>query len=175
MAQRMSYVVRVGKPAAAVYQDFTTISYWEDLVSFYRENSVRTEIERFSTDASGTDIAFSHTISAQDLPAIARPVVPGSFTITRQQHFDPLDATAGRAAGHYSADIPRAPVEISGDYVLSDIGPTSDSASQLELRTLCRVKVPIIGGQIEYFVVNGLKTLFSTEGDFTAEWVAGHQ
>ena len=171
----MSYVVQVDKPAAAVYRDFTTIGYWEDLVAFYRENSVRTEIQRFSTGVSGTDIAFSHTISAQDLPAIARPVVPGSFTITRQQHFDPIDETGARAAGHYTADIPRAPVEISGRYVLSDVGPASDGASQLELQTLCRVTVPIIGGQIEAFVVNGLKTLFSTEGDFTTAWVAGHQ
>lgn len=171
MARRMNYVVQVDKPAAAVYRDFTTIGYWEDLVEFYREHSVRTEIERFDTDESGTDIAFRHTISAQDLPAIARPVVPGSFTITRLQHFDPFDAAAGRAAGHYSADVPKAPVEISGDYVLSDAG----DGGRLELQTLCRVKVPIIGGQIEHFVVTGLRTLFSTEGEFTTAWVAGHQ
>ena len=170
MPRRMSYVVAVDKPAAAVYRDFTNIGYWEDLVAFYRENSVRTEIERFSTDASGTDIAFTHIISAQDLPAIARPVVPASFAITRQQHFDPLDEAAGRAAGHYRAEVPVAPVEISGDYVLSDTA----GGSQLELRTLCRAKVPLIGGQIEYLVVNGLRTLFSTEGEFTTEWVAGH-
>lgn len=171
MPRRMSYVVRVDKPAAAVYRDFTTMGYWEDLVEFYRENSLHTEITRFSTGASGTDIAFTHTISAHDLPAIARPVVPDSFTITRQQHFDPLDERAGRAAGHYSADVPVAPVEISGGYVLSDTA----GGSQLELQTLCRVKVPIIGGQIEHLVVNGLRTMFSTEGEFTTAWVAGHQ
>lgn len=171
MARKMSTVVQVEKSAADVYRDFTTIGYWEDLVEFYRDNSVHTEIARFSTDASGTDIAFTHTVSARDLPSIARPVVPSSFTITRLQHFDPLDEAAGRAVGHYSADIPRAPVEISGDYVLSD---TRDG-SRLELQTLCRVKVPIIGGQIEHFVVNGLRTLFSTEGEFTTTWVAGHQ
>ena len=170
MSRRMSYVVRVDKPSAVVYQDFTTIGYWEDLVEFYREHSLDTEITRFSTDTSGTDIAFTHTVSAHDLPAIARPVVPGSFTITRRQHFDPLDTDARRAVGHYMAVVPRAPVEISGDYVLSD---TADG-SQLELRTLCRAKVPLIGGQIEYLVVNGLRTLFSTEGEFTTEWVAGH-
>ncbi len=171
MSRRMSYVVGVDKPVAAVYQDFTTIKYWEDLVEFYRAHSLRTEIARFDTDASGTDIAFTHTISAQDLPPIARPVVPGSFTITRHQHFDPLDPTGNRAVGHYSAAIPKAPVEISGEYVLSDTA----SGSQLELQTLCRVKVPIIGGQIEHWIVNGLQTMFSTEGEFTTDWVAGHQ
>lgn len=171
MSRRMSYVVRVDKPAVAAYQDFTTIGYWEDLVAFYRENSLQTEIIRFSTDAAGTDIAFTHTISAQDLPSIARPVVPGSFTITRYQHFDPLDPVAGRAAGHYSAAVPKVPVEISGEYVLSD---TVDG-SQLELETLCRAKVPIIGGQIEHWILDGLQTMFRTEGEFTTDWVAGHQ
>lgn len=166
----MSYTVEVAKPVAVVYRDFTTIGYWEDLVEFYREHSVHTEIERFSTDASGTDIAFTHTVSAHDLPAIARPVVPVSFTITRRQHFDPLESGAARVAGDYSALVPRAPVEISGDYVLSD----TESGSRLELQTLCRVKVPIIGGQLEHFLVNGLRTLFSTEGEFTADWMAGH-
>ncbi len=171
MPRRMSYVVRVDKPTAAVYQDFTTIGYWEDLVDFYREHSVTTEITRFSTGAGGTDISFTHTLSAQDLPPVARTVVPSSFAVTRHQHFAPLDRVANRAAGHYSALVPVAPVEISGEYVLSDTA----SGSQLELQTLCRVKVPIIGGQIEQLVLNGLRTLFSTEGEFTTEWVAGHQ
>ena len=171
MSRRMSYVVQVDKPATAVYQDFTTIGYWEDLVEFYRENSLATEITRFSTDAGGTDISFTHTLSAHDLPQIARPVVPSRFTVTRRQHFAPLDHAVGRAAGHYSAVVPVAPVEISGEYVLSDTA----RGSQLELQTVCRVKVPIIGGQIEQLVLNGLRTLFSTEGEFTTEWVAGHQ
>ena len=170
MSRRMTYVVRVDKPAAAVYQDFTTIGYWEDLVMFYRENSLDTEISRFSSDATGTDIAFTHNFSAQDLPAIARPVVPGTFIVTRHQHFDPLDPTGSRATGHYSADVPKVPVEIDGEYVLSETA----SGSQLELQTRCRVKAPIIGGQIEQWVLSGLRTMFSTEGEFTTDWVARH-
>lgn len=171
MSRRMSYVVRIDKPAPAVYQDFTTINYWEDLAEFYRDHSLETEIIRFDTDATGTDIAFTHTVSAQDLPAVARPVVQGRFTVTRHQHFDPLDHAGACAAGHYSAVIPKTPVEISGEYVLSD----TVTGSQLELQTVCRVKVPIIGGQIEQWTLDGLRTLFATEGEFTAEWLAGHQ
>ena len=42
----------------------------------------------------------------------------------------------------------------------------------MRIETLCSVKVPIIGGQIEKLIVNGLSTLFTNEGEFTAEWVA---
>lgn len=171
MSRRMSYVVRVDKPATAVYEDFTTIGYWEDLAEFYREHSLETEIIRFDSDAAGTDIAFTHTVSAQDLPAVVRPMVKGLFTVTRHQHFDPLDPVAARAAGHYSAVVPKTPVEISGAYVLSD----ATVGSQLELQTMCRVKVPIIGGQIEQWALDGLRTLFDTESEFTADWVARHQ
>ena len=44
----------------------------------------------------------------------------------------------------------------------------------MRLESTCRARVPIIGGQIEKLVMGGLKMLFAEEGQFTAEWVAGH-
>ena len=43
------------------------------------------------------------------------------------------------------------------------------------METVCRARVPIIGGQIEQLLMNGLQTLFSREGEFTADWVARHR
>ena len=170
MTKRMAFDIEVGVPAVVMYEDFTTIKYWEDLVGFYRENKTRTEIAHFSSDDTGTDISFAHILSADDLPAIARPVVPGTFTITREQHFEPFDAAANQATGRYRAQIP-APVDVTGEYVLADTG----QGSRMRLETACRVRVPIIGGQIEGLLVTGLKTLFSREGEFTADWVAAHR
>lgn len=167
MARRMDYAVSVEVPAAAAYRDFTTIDYWADLVEEYRRNGARTEINHFSSDDAGTDVSFAHILSAQDLPPVARKVVPGTFVVTREQHFGPFEAAANRAAGHYTARVPVAPVEITGRYILSD-NPTG---CQLRLETSCRVKVPLIGGQIEQFILNGMKTLFAREGEFTEAWI----
>jgi hypothetical protein len=117
-----------------------------------------------------------------DMPARATPVtscdrrcgracvvVPGRFVITREQHFEPFHEAANEARGRYSAQIP-APVDVTGDYVLAD----TERGSRMRMETVCKARVPIIGGQIEQLLMSGLKTLFSKEGEFTADWVARH-
>ncbi len=171
MARRMAYTVEVGVPTELLYRNLTSIDYWEALVEAYRENSARTEIAHFSTGPGGTDVVFAHIFSAQDLPPIARPIVPGTFVVTREQHFDPFDEIVGRADGHYRAQVPGTPVDIDGTYVLCDAG----DGSQMQIDTRCAVRVPIIGGQIETLLVNGLKTLFANEGEHTSDWITSHR
>lgn len=170
MTKRMAFDVDVAVPAAVMYRDFTTVRYWEDLVLRYREESTRTEIAHFSTDHTGTRVSFAHILTAADLPAIARPVLPGTFVVTREQHFDPFDDDAGVATGRYTATVPHVPVEIRGDYTLSDTA----TGSRMRLESQCTARVPLIGGQIEALVIGGLKGLFANEGEFTANWIAAH-
>lgn len=167
----MVYTVDVDVPAAEMYRNFTGIGYWEDLVAFYRANAAETEIAHFATGDSGTDVAFSHILSARDLPPIARPVLPGTFVITREQHFDPFDEATNSARGHYRAIVPAVPVQVTGNYMLLDLSPRS----QMRLETVCTARVPLIGGQIEQLLANGLQTLFAKEGEFTADWIGGHR
>jgi len=170
MPRSTVYTVDVDLPVEIVYRHFTTIDYWHDLVAFYQANSTRTEIRHFSSGAGGTDVSFAHILTPQDLPAIARPVVQKTLEVTRTQHFEPFDHAANQAVGHYSATAP-APVEITGTYTLQADG----EGSQMRLETTFSARVPIIGGQIEQLLANGLKGLFAKEGEFTTEWVAGYQ
>lgn len=170
MPRSMVFDIDVAVPAAEMYHQFTTVGYWEGLVAFYRGNGSRTEITRFDSGEAGADIAFAHIMSADDLPAVARPVLPGTFVVTREQHFDPFQPPANLAAGRYRALIP-APVEVTGDYLLSD----TDTGSRMRLETVCRARVPLIGGQIEQLVIAGCKRLFAREGEFTAAWIAGNR
>lgn len=169
MPRRMVYAVDVDVPAARMYEEFTAIDYWQDLVEHYRENSVRTEIAHFATGDGGTDVSFAHLLSADDLPAIARPVISGVFVVTRVQHFEPFCASTNTAAGRYRADI-KAPIEVTGSYLLSD----APGGSQMRMETHCQARVPLIGGQMEQLLLAGLKTLFAREGEFTADWLSAH-
>lgn len=171
MARSMVFDIDVAVPAAEMYRQFTTRDYWEDLVSFYRANGSRTEIAYFASDEAGTAVSFAHIMSAEDLPGIARPVLPGTFVVTREQHFEPFHSVRNEAAGRYHARIP-VPVDVSGDYLLHDTGA---GQSRMRLETVCTARVPLIGGQIEQLVISGLKILFAREGEFTAEWIAGHR
>lgn len=169
MPRRTVFDIDVGVGSDVFYRDFTTIDYWQDLVAHYRSNSFRTEIAHFGSDETGTDVVFTHIMSAEDLPAIARAGVPATFIVRREQHFDPFDHVGRRAAGHFRAEVP-VPVDISGHYVLAD----TDGGSRMRLEARCTVRVPVIGGQIEQLVLTGLRGLFAREGEFTADWVAGH-
>ena len=170
MPRTMTFDIDVDLSAAKMYSLFTKVDYWQDLVEFYQENAGRTEIAHFSNDDAGTHVTFNHIMTSEDLPPIARPVLPGTFVVTREQHFEPFDQPTNKALGRYLAHIP-APVELTGDYELTD----TDRGSRMRLVSLCRVRVPLIGGQIEGLVMGGLKLLFEKEGEFTAEWVAGHR
>ena len=169
MPRSVDHTVSLDVPVDVLYQRFTTVDYWEDLVGFWKSCNLDTELRELSTDDSGTDVHFAHIMSAKDLPSIARKVVPGKFVVMREQHFDAFDASAERAGGRYTARL-SAPVDISGQCSLS----STATGSQLQLTSSCRIKVPIIGGKLEPLLATAVKNLFTTEGNFTVEWIAGH-
>lgn len=169
MSRRMDYVVALDKPAPDLYVSFTSRQYWEDLVAEHARLYEST-LTHFSSGADGTDIVFTHTLSSKDLPSVAAAVVPLNLTVTREQHFDPFDAASNSAHGHYKALVPSAPMDFGGTYVLCE----SSTGSELRLNSVCTVKVPLIGGKIEEWVLGGLHGLFDNERDFTRDWIASH-
>ena len=169
MSRRMDYVIGLDKPVADLYQSFTSRSYWEDLVAEHQLHT-DSELTRFTSDATGTDIVFTHTVSRRDMPSLVAAVVPLRLTITREQHFDPFDPATNAANGHYRALVPAAPMNFDGTYVLQQTA----EGSELRLRSLCKVNVPLVGGKIEQWVLDGLRGLFDNERDFTRDWIASH-
>ncbi len=170
MTRRMVYDIDVAVAPDVMYTDFTGIDYWHDLVDYYRANDANAEIAHFATGAGGTDVAFQHILSAADLPAVARPILPGRFVVTRIQHFEPFRPDTNSAAGDYRADVPKVPVSIDGDYVLHE----TETGSRMRLESRCAVRVPLIGGQIEGMLIQGLTVLFAKEAEFTSEWITAH-
>ncbi|MBI3690682.1 MAG: DUF2505 domain-containing protein [Mycolicibacterium aromaticivorans] len=169
MSRRMDYVIGLDKPVAELYQSFTSREYWEDLVAEHQQHT-DSAMTHFHSDANGTDIVFTHTVSRRDMPSMIAAVVPLRLTITREQHFDPFDAGKNSADGHYRALVPAAPLDFDGTYVLQQTG----AGSELRLRSLCKVNVPLVGGKIEKWVLDGLRGLFDNERDFTRDWIASH-
>ena len=169
MSRRMDYVIGLDKPVADLYESFTSRPYWEDLVAEHQQHT-DTELTGFSSDETGTDIAFTHTVSRRDMPSMIAAVVPLRLTITREQHFDPFDAATNSANGHYRALVPAAPLHFDGTYVLRQTA----GGSELRLSSLCKVNVPLVGGKIEQWVLDGLRGMFDNERDFTRDWIAGH-
>ncbi|WP_052960180.1 DUF2505 domain-containing protein [Mycobacterium sp. EPa45] len=169
MSRRMDYVIALDKPVAELYRSFTSRAYWEDLIAEHQQHT-DSELTRFDSHAGGTDIVFTHTVSRRDMPSMIAAVVPLRLTITREQHFDPFDSATSSADGHYRALVPAAPMNFDGTYVLQQTA----AGSELRLRSLCKVNVPLVGGKIEKWVLDGLRGLFDNERDFTRDWIARH-
>lgn len=169
MSRHMDYVIGLDRPVAELYQSFTSRQYWEDLIAEHQQHT-DTELVRFHSDRDGTDIVFTHTVSGRDLPSLVAAVVPLRLTVTREQHFGPFESATNSADGHYRAVVPAAPLNIDGSYVLQQTA----EGSELRLRSLCKVNMPLVGGKIEQWILDGMRGLFDGERDFTRDWIAGH-
>jgi hypothetical protein len=169
MSRRMDYVIELDRPAVDIYESFTSRAYWEGLIAEHQRHT-DSELTRFHSDQNGTDIVFTHTVSRRDMPSMVAAVVPLRLTITREQHFTPFDTATNSADGHYRAVVPAAPLNFDGTYVLHQTA----EGSELQLSSLCKVNVPLVGGKIEQWVLDGLRGLFDSERDFTREWIGSH-
>jgi hypothetical protein len=166
----MDYTISFDAPAEKIYQDFTSRDYWETLMDAYRFLTPQSEITRFRSDGSGTDIVFKQNLPRMYLPAIARTVMPVDMVITRQQHFDPYDHATNRAKGSYGASIPHGPGHFRGRLFLNE----TDTGSQLRLASMCTVYIPFVGGALEDLILHHIKQLFDAEELFMADWISGH-
>ncbi len=133
---RAGWITRIdyGAPAEKIYQDFTSRAYWETLMDAYRFLTPQSEITRFTSDGSGTDVVFKQNLPRAYLPPIARSVVPVDMIVTREQHFDPYDHANKQGKGTYRASIPHGPGHFGGKYVphRDRIGQRATSGQRLQ-------------------------------------------
>jgi hypothetical protein len=170
MARRMDYLVSFDAPAEKIYQDFTSRDYWETLMDAYRFLTPQSEIIKFTSGESGTDVVVKQNLPRMHLPPIARTVVPVDMIITREQHFDPYDHANKWGKGSYRASIPHGPGHFGGKYFLTE----TDTGSELRLASVCKVYIPLIGGALEDLILHHIKELFDAEEAFTADWITKH-
>jgi hypothetical protein len=165
----MDYLITLDDSVSNTYRAFTSPEYWQDLVKVHADNAL-TELTHFASDPGGTSVIFTHTMTKEQLPPIIAALVPLRLTVTREQHWDPFDTSTNSAQGRYAARVPGGPLDFRGTYALT----ATDSGSQLELQSECKVKIPLVGGKIEELLLNGLRNLFDGERDFTIEWIRNH-
>jgi hypothetical protein len=167
----MEYTVAFDAPAAHIHEQFTSEDYWRSLIEVYRALNPRTELMLFRSGCQGTDIALRQVMPRDDLPPIARKVMPVDLVITREQHFDPFDDAAARADGTFAATMPRAPGRLDGRYELSD----TPTGSRLLVQSSCKVSLPLVGGTLEDLILTNMRHLFDGEQRFTADRVSGRR
>ena len=171
MARRMDYRIAFAAPAEKIYQDFTSRAYWETLMDAYRFLTPQSEITKFTSDGSGTDIVFKQNLPRMYLPPIARSVMPVDMIITREQHFDPYDHANKRGNGH----LPREHPARAGP-LRRQVLPHRNRyrAASCGWSASARCTSRSIGGALEDLILHHIKQLFDAEEAFTADWIAKH-
>ncbi|MBO0679289.1 DUF2505 domain-containing protein [Mycolicibacterium sp. S2-37] len=167
----MEHTLAFDAPAAEIHAHFISEEYWRTLTEFYRGLNPRTELTLFRAEDGGADVALSQVLPRDDLPPIARTVMPVDMVITRRQHFGPYDPQKRCAIGTFVATMPRAPGRLDGGYELSD----TDIGCRFRVRSSCKVSIPLVGGTLEELILTNMRIMFDEERNFTAGWLAARR
>ncbi len=170
MARRTNYTVAFDSPAEEIHHGFTSREYWESLVGAHGNAVTQSEVAHYSSDPRGTDITITHGLPRTSLPPMARAVLPVDVLVTLVQHFGAHDRAKNRANGTFSVSIPAVPGHVAGDYFLTE----TDTGSQVRVESVCTVRIPLVGGQLERLFLHQVSLAFESIAAFMADWISQH-
>lgn len=115
----------------------------------------------------GRSVTAALTVSlfASRLPKVVTALVPGDFEMARTETWHPVGD--GTARGVITVKVPGAPVAAAGEVSLVPVG----TGSRLQFSTSVRVNIPLVGGQVENFIISRLGDEIRAVQRFTNNWI----
>jgi hypothetical protein len=160
LALSLDAPVRVEEILAAFSDD----EYWQARLAAFDGGTATLNGLTVDDDGAVT-AALTVSLFANRLPRVVTALVPGEFTMSRTETWRP-DAN-GHARGAIDVTVPGAPVSAIGTVALVP----ADTGSRLEFTTTVRVDIPLVGGQVESFIVSRLGDEISAVQRFTNNWI----
>lgn len=154
-----------------VHQAFTDESYWQARLAESGVDVARLESMRVGGESGDDDtvtVVTLQVIHSHKLPGMVTQLHRGDLCIRREEIWGPV--TDGAATGAVVGSILDAPVNLSGNAVLSPV--TRTGGARLKFRATVQVSVPIIGGKLENIIGTRLAEVVAAEQRFTTEWIA---
>lgn len=121
---------------------------------------------QFDRSGGGLAVAITESTDPEQFPAVVRAVIRGPMTVRRSDSWGPLDGD--RAAGTIGGSSTGLPVTIEATAVLSGDG---DGRTRLLVRGQVRVKIPLVGGQIETLAKQMVIKLVERDREELAAWL----
>jgi hypothetical protein len=115
--------------------------------------------------AGGVTAALTVSLLANRLPKVVTALVAGEFEMARTETWHPVGD--GTARGAITVKVPGAPVSAVGAVSLVPVA----TGSRLDFSTTVRVNIPLVGGQVEHFIVSRLGDEISAVQRFTNAWI----
>ena len=160
LALSLDAPVRVDEILAAFADD----DYWQSRLAAFDGGTATLDGLTVDPDRS-VRVALTVSLFANRLPKVVTALVPGEFEMARTETWRPLDD--GTARGAITVKVPGAPVSAVGTVSLVPAG----TGSRLNFSTTVRVNIPLVGGQVESFIVSRLGDEISAVQRFTNNWI----
>ena len=143
---------------------FADEDYWQARLAAF--DSGTATLDGLTVDPGGTvTAALTVSLFANRLPKVVTALVPGDFEMARTETWHPVGD--GTARGAITVKVPGAPVSAVGAVSLVPVG----TGARLDFSTTVRVNIPLVGGQVESFIVNRLGDEIGAVQRFTNNWI----
>ena len=143
---------------------FADRTYWQARLAAFDSGTATLDSLNVDADRSVT-AALTVSLFANRLPKVVTALVPGEFEMARTETWRSVGD--GTARGAITVKVPGAPVSAVGTVSLVPVG----TGSRLDFSTTVRVKIPLVGGQVEHFVVSRLGDEIGAVQRFTNTWI----
>lgn len=124
-------------------------------------------VRRVDRPDGGVEIAVSRALPA-GIPGFLERFLPKDGKAVQHESWGPPDA-GGVCTGTWSVDIPGAPATLGGT---STLEPAGDGSVQV-IRGTAQVRVPLIGGRAEAFIVEMTQKLMAREAELMIASLSG--
>ena len=120
-------------------------------------------------DEGSVTAAVTVSLFANRLPKVVAALTPGNLEMARTETWHPTGD--GQARGTIEVAVPGATVSAIGKVMLVSLA----TGARLDFSTTVRVNIPLLGGQVENFIVSRLGDEISAVQRFTNNWIVAHR
>lgn len=139
--------------------------YWQARLAAFDGGTAT--LNSLVVDADGTvTAALTVSLLGNRLPKVVTAMARGDLEMTRTERW--FASGDGHAHGEIEVAVPGAPVSALGEVSMA---PSSRGA-RLQFSTTVQVNLPLVGGQIEDFIVGRLGKEIGAVQVFTDAWIA---
>ena len=143
---------------------FADENYWQARLAAFDGGTAA--LDRLTVEPDTTVTAeLTVSLFASRLPKVVTALVPGEFTMARTETWQPVGDGTARAT--IAVKVPGAPVSAIGKVSLVPV----ETGSRLDFTTTVRVNIPLVGGQVESFIVSRLGEEIAAVQRFTNTWI----
>jgi hypothetical protein len=161
-----SFALSLAAPVAVdeILAAFADEDYWRARLAAFDGGTAR--LDGLTIDPDGrVTAALTVSLFSNRLPKVVAALAPGDLEMARTESWHPV--SDGHARGTIDVSVPGAPVSAVGKVSLIPVGP----GARLDFTTTVQVNIPLVGGQVENFIVSRLGDEITAVQRFTNDWI----